>query len=240
MSIRYTTANRPSSRSNNLKQISSRVSKLLISRPKITSQIQNIDLNEIFGFPKSPVGGFHKQQSFAIHRKKSYNMSNNSPSSVVRAIQNYKKKSKKRKQTSIQKPDRMILGFSSSRRPENCRYKERTLEECESFNHLNGVSTPPDEDPVYDRSISPFSDIIEEDLKNYINQASSKLSKLELPKKSFGYIEDSFQYSTAESRKRESYKFSFEKNAKTPEPPKTPPPLSIYSKITNYRNHKKL
>ena len=82
----------------------------------------------------------------------------------------------------------------------------------------------------YDRSISPFSDIIDQDLRNYIGEPS-KLSRLELPQKSLGCIEDSYQYSTAESGKRESYKFFFEKKLKVHKPPKTPPPFSIFSKM---------
>ena len=59
----------------------------------------------------------------------------------------------------------------------------------------------------------------------------TRLTKLELPKKSLGFIEDSYQYSTAESRKKNFYKVSLDKQNRTPEPPKTPPPFSILSKI---------
>ena len=132
MSIRYTTSSRPSSQYKNQKISSVRISKLLIARPKIKSQIQHLDLNEIFGFSKSPVNRFPKQNSFIINRKKVSQILNITPSPVSRGIQNYKKRTKKNKPNKSQKSEKITLGFSSSRKPENHRYQDISLEECES------------------------------------------------------------------------------------------------------------
>ena len=193
-----------------------------------------MDMSEIFIYSKSPVANLRKQSSFILPRKKSIQSPNTSVSPISKRFQKLKKKARISTQEKIHKLSNLSnlsMGFSSSRRPENFRYSDKTLEENESYKNLNGVSTPPEEDPVRDRCISPFSDIIDQDLSNYMNEHVPKLSRLDLPKYSYGLVQDSYQYSTAESRKRESSKFSFEKKMKAPEPPKTPPPFSIYSKI---------
>lgn len=230
MSTKYDFLNRPVSTRTGRKKISLKPSKMLITRSKLKHNGNHSDLTRIFPISKSPVVSLHKQNSFILSRKKSYQTTNASASPLSRNIQKIKKRQKP--YALKQKKRKLSMGFLSSR-PENFRYQNKTMEESESYKYLNGVSTPPEEDPVRDRCKSPFSDIIEQDLSNYINQPLQKLCKLQLPKKSFGTIEDSYQYSTSESRKQESSKFSFERKGKVPEPPKTPPPFSIYSKILN-------
>lgn len=201
-----------------------RPSKHSMSRSKIS---QNSNIQEILSFLKSP-SHLSKHKSNIFIQQTIYKARNTSASPISRNLQENKKPKKKNFKTYLRKKD--FSRFSSHKPEENLRYKEKPLEECESFKNLNGVSTPPEEEKYYDRSISPFSDIIDQDLRNYIGEPS-KLSRLELPQKSLGCIEDSYQYSTAESGKRESYKFFFEKKLKVHKPPKTPPPFSIFSKM---------
>lgn len=231
MSTRHLLVNRPTSNQKYRKPISKINSKLSISRPKITSPIQNLNLNEIFGISKFPMHDLKKHYSTIFNRKASYQLANASSSPLSRRHHQYKKKDKKHKQRNSQKTYKLSLGSISNRRSENMRYNEKGLEECESYKNFNGVSTPPDEERAYNGKTSPFSDIIDKDLSSYINEPISKLGKLSIPRKSLYTTEDSYQYSTAESRKQDSYKFSFERNARTPQLPLTPPPCSIYTKI---------
>ena len=230
MSNRYIFC-RPSSQRKNQKFATPKSSKLITPRQKLKSQIDDMNMSELFINSKSPVANLRKQSSFFLTRKKSIHSPLTSALPISTRLHKLKKKARISTQDKIQKTKNLSMGFSSSRRPENFRYSDKTLEENESYKNLNGVSTPPEEDPVRNRCTSPFSDIIDQDLSNYMNQQIPKLSKLELPKNSYGFIQDSYQYSTADSRKRDSSKFSFEKKVKTPEPPKAPPPYSIYSKM---------
>jgi hypothetical protein len=125
------------------------------------------------------------------------------------------------------------LKFNSSRKKENLRYQQKNLEETESNQNLNVISTPPEE-ISYERSVSPFSDIIEQDLSQYLNQNLSGFSKLSRPNYLDICIENNSLYSIP-SRKTDTIMLSNEKSAKTPEPPKYPP-FSIFSKINRVQS----
>jgi hypothetical protein len=221
MSLRFITSSR------SRPQKVSPMPKLSIS-PKLKIGMHNYNIYKLHKFPRSPISSLSRIRTSGLKLQASYTP--NRSSSISKPSPQPKPKPKKNKLR--KKSNRKIsLGFSTNRKTENFRYAQKNLEECESYKNLNGVSTPPEDESVLDRSTSPFSDVIQQELSNYINQSAFGISRLELPKVYSGYTEDSYQYSTTESRKRESYKFSFEKNVKTPEPPKTPVPFSIYSKI---------
>ena len=193
-----------------------------ISREKLLSQISNHEIHDLLIFSKSPYKDISKHSS-SIFSTKEF------PSSTPRVMSHVKKVNKRRKTSSKKSISKSSLLTKFSKKTENLRYGNSSFEE--SCKNINGVSTPPDEEVSRQKSLSPFSEIIDEQLNIYINSPITRLTKLELPKKSLGFIEDSYQYSTAESRKKNFYKVSLDKQNRLPEPPRTPPPFSILSKI---------
>ena len=193
-----------------------------ISRKKLLSEISNHEIQDFMMFSKSPKRNISKHSS-SIYFTKEF------PASTPRVQRQIKRVNKRRKTSSKNSIGKSSLLAKFSKKTENLRYGNLDLEE--SCKNINGVSTPPDEEVSHQKSLSPFSEIIDEQLNIYINSPISRVSKLELPKNFLGYIEDSYQYSTADSRKKNFYKVSLDKKIKIPEPPKTPPPFSILSKI---------
>jgi hypothetical protein len=95
---------------------------------------------------------------------------------------------------------KLTIGFIQ-RKKENLRYNSQPLEESESYKNLNGVSTPPEEEAPIQRSVSPFSEIIDEQIKNYIDSQAHRVGKLFLGQRS-NFMDDSTNYSTNDSRKK--------------------------------------
>jgi hypothetical protein len=193
-----------------------------LSREKLLSHISNHEIHEMLSFSKSPIRDISKHSSSIFNTK-------DFPSSTPRVTRRAPKDLKRRKSSSKKSISKSKLLSKLSKKAENLRYGNNSLEE--SCKKINGVSTPPEEETGRERSLSPFSEIIEEQLNIYINSPITKMNKLDLPKKSLGYVEDSYQYSTAESRKKNYYKISLDRQNKLPEPPRTPPPFSILAKI---------
>ena len=193
-----------------------------ISRKKLLSEISNHEIHDMLIFSKSPNRNISKHSS-SIFMTKEF------PTSTPRVHRQMKKVNKISKTSSKKPRSKSSLLTKFCKKVQNMRYGNLDVEEsCKS---INGVSTPPDEEISYQKSPSPFSEIIDEQLNIYLNSPITRIAKLELPKKSLGFIEDSYQYSTADSRKKNFYKVSLDKKIKLPEPPKTPPPFSILSKI---------
>lgn len=205
-------------------------SRLQLSRPTNHPSIQkehflslyaNHEISSFISFSKSPVQTSSKHTS-SIFTTKEF------PQSTPRLSTKPKKSLKKLKKSSKRTKSKSSLQINLLKKKENLRYLNESLED--SIKNFNGVSTPPEENIIRHRTPSPFSDIIDEQLDKYINSPFVRLNKLDLPKTSFGGIEDSYQYSTAESRKKNLGKVSLEKKIKFPQAPKTPPPFSNYRK----------
>ena len=129
------------------------------------------------------------------------------------------------------KSKKLTIGLMPLKK-ENFRYNSHGLEESESYKNLNGVSTPPEEEVTVQRSVSPFSDIIDEQIRKYIDNHEQKIGKLRFD--SPAYVEDSANYSTNESRKKALKYANKKKNNK-----RTPKAFSIMHKIA-YENMFKL
>ena len=199
----------------------------LNNRPSITKDSfffhhSNHEISPIISFSKSPIQNPSKHPS-SIFTTKEF------PISTPRITKKARKPLKKSQKIERNRSTKINFQAKIHKKKENLRYLNSSLEE--STKNFNGVSTPPEELLFHHRTPSPFSEIIDEQLDRYINPPFSRLTGLDLPKKSYGGIEDSYQYSTAESRKKNLNKVSLERKFKCPEPPKTPPPFSIYSKI---------
>ena len=122
----------------------------------------------------------------------------------------------------------MLIGLIPAKTRENLRYKTQSLEECDSYKNLNAVSTPPEEDLNQLRTLSPFSEIMDEQLRKYIENPIGKFGKLKLNRHS-DIVDDSGTYSTNESRKKISSKFLYVQ--KKEEKTRAPKSVSIVSKI---------
>lgn len=123
---------------------------------------------------------------------------------------------------------KLSIGLMPAKTRENLRYKNQSLEECDSYQNLNGVSTPPEEEINQLRTLSPFSEIMDEQLRKYIEHPVGKFGKLKFNRQS-DIVDDSGTYSTNESRKKISSKFLFmQKKEEKSRPPKS---VSIVSKI---------
>ena len=134
-----------------------------------------------------------------------------------------------RQKSVYRKNNKITIGLMPTRAKENLRYKSQSLEESESYKNLNGVSTPPEEEIMEQRTISPFSEIIDEQIRRYIESPAGKLGEINLSRYS-GFIEDSGTYSTNESGNKISskgLKGKGRKNSKV----KSPKSVSIFSKL---------
>lgn len=125
--------------------------------------------------------------------------------------------------------NKLTIGLMPTRTKENLRYKSQSLEESESYKNLNGVSTPPEEEIMELRTLSPFSEIIDDQIRRYIESPAGKLGKMKLSRYS-GFIEDSGTYSTNESRKKISSKLLKGIGSKDSKA-KSPKSVSIFSKL---------
>ena len=98
------------------------------------------------------------------------------------------------------KSKKLTIGLMPLKK-ENLRYNSHSLEESESYKNLNGVSTPPEEEVAVQRSVSPFSEIIDEQIRRYIDSNGDRIGKLRFKDRA-GFVEDSANYPTNDSRKK--------------------------------------
>ena len=130
------------------------------------------------------------------------------------------------------KSKKLTIGLMPLKK-ENFRYNSNGLEESESYMNLNVVSTPPEEEVTVQRSVSPFSEIIDEQIRKYIDNHEQRIGKLRFNDRT-GSLEDSANYSTNDSRKKRLEIMERRKNIK-----KTSKAFSIMDKIA-YGNMFKL
>jgi hypothetical protein len=86
--------------------------------------------------------------------------------------------------------------FKSAQITENHRYHLRMTDESDSHKDLNCVTTPPDEEMPRDSTASPFADVVDKDLNQYMNNAAVGCSSKENKGKKHFFFNKELEEST--------------------------------------------
>ena len=197
--------------------------KLSISRQPLTKPFVKLEINNFPILSKSPTPRSQKLKKYSP-KKKNFD-TNVSISPSFRRIQDFSKiyKNYQKNPTKNLKIEQCL----STQKSENLRYLNLTIDDNDSDRCVNGVSTPPEENQNFGRN-SPFSDIVDPGINDYMNELLNKYQK----------FEENRECSVKTFRK--DYKLPHENHWKISQKPRSNSPFSLYSNKISDRSIKKL
>jgi hypothetical protein len=173
------------------------------SSEKMMNHVTNHDIYELFRLSKSPLTHIPKHSSSIFSSK-------DVPSSTPRLSNRIKTLTRRRTVSSSNYSKNSKILSKFSKKPENFRYLDVSVDE--SFRNLNGVSTPPDDYPS--SSVSPYSQVIEQQLNTYLNSPLTEATKTMLKKEKRLKLGGSFIPIAKDSVKKSEKKPLLERNLK--------------------------